>query len=133
MPDFKIAVDAMGSDHAPAVEIEGAIEAAALFGIPIVLVGQEERIRSCLEKHDTSGLSLEIVHASEVITMDESAATAAQPASRSRTPCACTCTRRARNFAIRSERRRRSSRTRTQRSSVVAGSNRPMPVNTFGP
>ncbi|PYS41236.1 MAG: phosphate acyltransferase PlsX [Acidobacteria bacterium] len=78
MPDFKIAVDAMGSDHAPAVEIEGAIEAAALFGIPIVLVGQEERIRSCLEKHDTSGLSLEIVHASEVITMDESAATAAR-------------------------------------------------------
>jgi glycerol-3-phosphate acyltransferase PlsX len=78
MADFKIAVDAMGGDHAPAVEIDGAIEAAALFGIPIVLIGQEERIRPYLEKHDTSGLSLEIVHASEVISMDESAATAAR-------------------------------------------------------
>ena len=39
MPDFKIAVDAMGGDHAPAAEIEGAIQAAAQFGILIVLVG----------------------------------------------------------------------------------------------
>src|SRR5262247_353493 len=78
MPDFKIAVDAMGGDHAPAVEIEGAVQAASQYGIPIVLVGQEERIHSALAKHDTTGLSLEIVHASEVITMDESAATAAR-------------------------------------------------------
>src|SRR5919204_4129396 len=78
MPEFKIAVDAMGGDHAPAVEIDGAVEAAALFGIPIVLIGQEDRIRSVLEKHDTAGLPLEIVHASEVIAMDESAATAAR-------------------------------------------------------
>ena len=78
MSDFKIAVDAMGGDNAPAVEIDGAVEAAAAFGIPIVLIGQEERIRSFLEKHDTAGLSLEVVHASEVISMDESAATAAR-------------------------------------------------------
>jgi len=78
MPDFKIAVDAMGGDHAPAAEIEGAIQAAAQFGIPIVLVGQEDRIQPLLEKHDTAGLHLEIIHASEVITMDESAATAAR-------------------------------------------------------
>src|SRR5215813_9108658 len=78
MPDFKIAVDAMGGDHAPAAEIEGAIQAAAQFGIPIVLVGQEDRIQPLLEKHDTAGLHLEIVHASEVITMDESAASAAR-------------------------------------------------------
>src|SRR5438128_9744679 len=78
MPDFKIAVDAMGGDHAPAVEIEGAVQAASQYGIPIVLVGQEERIHSALQKHDTAGLSLEVVHASEVISMDESAATAAR-------------------------------------------------------
>jgi glycerol-3-phosphate acyltransferase PlsX len=78
MPDFKIAVDAMGGDHAPAVEIDGAVEAAAQYGIPIVLVGQEERIQSLLRKHDTTGLSIDVVHASEVITMDESAATAAR-------------------------------------------------------
>ena len=49
MPDFKIAVDAMGGDHAPAIEIEGAIQAAAQYGIPIVLVGQEDRIMRPVE------------------------------------------------------------------------------------
>src|SRR5262247_4396025 len=78
MPDFKIAVDAMGGDHAPAVEIEGAVQAASQYGIPIVLVGQEERIHDQLRKHDTAGLHIEVVRASEVITMDESAATAAR-------------------------------------------------------
>ena len=78
MPDFKIAVDAMGGDHAPEVEIEGAIQAAAQFGIPIVLVGQEDRIQPFLEKHDTASLHIEVIHATEVITMDESAATAAR-------------------------------------------------------
>src|SRR5262252_4179534 len=78
MPGFKIAVDAMGGDNAPAVEIEGAIQAAIQYDIPIVLVGQEDRIQPLLEKHDTAGLSIEVVHASEVITMDDSAATAAR-------------------------------------------------------
>jgi len=78
MPDFKIAVDAMGSDHAPAVEIEGAIQAASQYGIPVVLVGLEDRLQSLLEKHDTAGLPIDIVHASEVITMEDSAATAAR-------------------------------------------------------
>src|SRR5215475_15051849 len=78
MPDFKIAVDAMGGDHAPSAEIEGALQAAAQFGIPIVLVGQEDRIQPVLEKQDTAGLHIEVIHASEVITMDESAATAAR-------------------------------------------------------
>jgi phosphate acyltransferase len=78
MPDFKIAVDAMGGDHAPEVEIEGAIQAAAQFGISIVLVGQEDRIQPFLEKHDTASLHIEVIHATEVITMDESAATAAR-------------------------------------------------------
>jgi len=78
MPDFKIAVDAMGGDHAPAAEVDGAIQAAAEYGIPIVLVGQEERIQPFLQKHETTGLAIEIVRAREVITMDESAATAAR-------------------------------------------------------
>ena len=40
MPGFKIAVDAMGGDNAPAIEIDGAIQAATQYDIPIVLVGQ---------------------------------------------------------------------------------------------
>jgi phosphate acyltransferase len=78
MPDFKIAVDAMGGDQAPAAEIEGAVQAAAQFSIPVVLVGQKDRIQTVLEKYDTSGISIEVVHASEVITMEDSAATAAR-------------------------------------------------------
>src|SRR5256886_2172018 len=78
MPEIKIAVDAMGSDQAPAVEIEGAVQAAAEYGIPIVLVGQEDRVYDQLRKHDTAHLPIEVVHASEVITMEESAATAAR-------------------------------------------------------
>jgi glycerol-3-phosphate acyltransferase PlsX len=80
MPSFKIAVDAMGSDQAPEVEIEGAVQAASQYGIPIVLVGQEDKIHSLLRKHDMSGFPnlIEVVHASEVITMEESAANAAR-------------------------------------------------------
>jgi glycerol-3-phosphate acyltransferase PlsX len=75
---IKIAVDAMGSDHAPSPEVEGALQAATQYGVPIVLVGMENRIREVLEKHDATGLSIEVVHASEAISMEESAATAAR-------------------------------------------------------
>ncbi len=75
---IRIAVDAMGSDHAPLPEVEGAVQAAAQYGVAIVLVGLEERIREALQKHDAAGLPIEVVHASEVITMEDSAATAAR-------------------------------------------------------
>jgi glycerol-3-phosphate acyltransferase PlsX len=73
---IKIAVDAMGSDHSPVVEVEGAVSAASQLGVPIVLVGPEPRLRELLAKHDISGLSIEIQHASEAVTMEDSAATA---------------------------------------------------------
>jgi glycerol-3-phosphate acyltransferase PlsX len=75
---IKIAVDAMGSDHAPAVEVDGAVQAAAQYDVPIVLVGQEDRIHEHLRKHDTSSLRIEVANAAEVITMEDSAATAAR-------------------------------------------------------
>lgn len=78
MSAIKIAVDAMGSDQAPAVEVEGAVQAAAEYGISIVLVGQEDRVHEHLRRHDAANLPIEVVHASEVIAMDESAATAAR-------------------------------------------------------
>ena len=73
---IKIAVDAMGSDRAPGVEVDGAVQAASQLGVPIVLVGQESAVRPLLEKHDVTGLPIEIVHASEVVTMEDSASTA---------------------------------------------------------
>src|SRR5215470_2272641 len=82
MPGIKIAVDAMGSDGGPSVEIEGAIQAATQYGIPIVLVGQEDRVRELLREslrqHDITNVSIEVVHAPEVITMEDAAATAAR-------------------------------------------------------
>jgi phosphate acyltransferase len=69
-----IALDAMGSDRAPKPEVEGAIQAARQYGLRVLLVGREETIVPELARHPTaSGLGLEIVHASEVITMQDKA------------------------------------------------------------
>jgi len=69
-----IALDAMGSDRAPKPEIEGAIQAARRFGIQVALVGPEETLRAELSRHPFSrSLPISIVHASEVITMEDKA------------------------------------------------------------
>ena len=64
----------MGGDQAPRAEVEGAIQAAREWGIRVLLVGREEVVRRELANHPHAGLPLEIVHASEVISMDEKAA-----------------------------------------------------------
>jgi len=72
-----IAVDAMGGDHAPKSEVEGAIRAARQLGVKVILVGQEDVVRRELQHHDGAfDLPIEIAHASEVVTMDDSAARA---------------------------------------------------------
>jgi phosphate acyltransferase len=69
-----IALDAMGSDRAPRPEIEGAIQAARQHGVRVSLVGPENLIRSELQRYPgAAGLPLEVVHASEVITMEDKA------------------------------------------------------------
>ena len=64
----------MGGDQAPRAEVEGAMQAAREWGIRVLLVGREEVVRRELANHPHAGLPLEIVHASEVISMDEKAA-----------------------------------------------------------
>jgi glycerol-3-phosphate acyltransferase PlsX len=71
-----IAVDGMGGDHAPKSEVEGAIRAARSFGVQVILVGREEVLKKELSGHDARGLPIEIVHASEAVTMHDSAARA---------------------------------------------------------
>jgi phosphate acyltransferase len=67
-----IALDAMGSDRAPKPEIEGAIQAARQYGVRVLLVGPENVIRPELERHSAaSRLPIEVVHASEFITMED--------------------------------------------------------------
>jgi glycerol-3-phosphate acyltransferase PlsX len=73
---MKIVLDAMGGDYAPPVAVEGGIWAAREYGVEVVLVGREEDVRRALAKYDTSGLSLPIVHASQVIEMEEHPAAA---------------------------------------------------------
>jgi glycerol-3-phosphate acyltransferase PlsX len=74
-PRITIAVDAMGSDRAPRPEVEGAIQAARYGHARVLLVGNTEVIQAELENHhDAASLPIKIIHASEVISMDEKAA-----------------------------------------------------------
>ena len=67
-----IALDAMGSDRAPKPEIEGAIHAARQYGVRVLLVGPEALVKPELQRHLTaSRLPIEVVHASEYITMED--------------------------------------------------------------
>src|SRR5579883_3563 len=69
-----IALDAMGSDRAPKPEIEGAIQAARHFDVRVLLVGPEDIVRAELQRHPAAALlPIEVVHASEVITMEDKA------------------------------------------------------------
>jgi len=72
-----VAVDAMGGDQAPKPEVDGAIRAAKSLGVRVILVGREDVVRRELEGHeDHHSLPIEIHHASEQITMHDSAARA---------------------------------------------------------
>ena len=73
---MKIALDAMGGDHAPQVEIEGAIEAAKELDISVILVGNREILEAELEKRQASHLPITVQNASEVVSMHESPSTA---------------------------------------------------------
>ncbi|HJZ96795.1 MAG TPA: phosphate acyltransferase PlsX [Candidatus Solibacter sp.] len=72
-----IALDAMGGDHAPKIEVEGAVRAARDLGVRVILVGQQDVVKRELEQHEAyRHLPIEIVHASERVTMEDSAAKA---------------------------------------------------------
>ena len=70
---MKIVVDAMGGDHAPEAIVEGAVLAAQEYETPIILTGLSEKIQTELDKHDPDHtLPIEIVHADEVVEMNDS-------------------------------------------------------------
>lgn len=72
----KIAVDAMGGDFAPEVNIYGALEATESEDIEVILVGDEPRIKDFLKQKGYFKSSLSVVHAEDFISMDEPVATA---------------------------------------------------------
>ncbi|MCA9680431.1 MAG: phosphate acyltransferase PlsX [Kofleriaceae bacterium] len=72
-----IALDAMGGDHAPAAEVAGALAAVRAAPLDVLLVGDPARLRAELRRAGATGRDrLEVVAASEVVTMDDHPAAA---------------------------------------------------------
>ncbi len=71
---MKIALDAMGGDHAPEVTILGTRDALKKYSniSKVFLVGDQTRIEEEMKKHQLTDSRVEIVHAPEVVEMDES-------------------------------------------------------------
>jgi glycerol-3-phosphate acyltransferase PlsX len=67
---MRIAVDAMGSDGAPDVEIEGAVQASLASDIELILVGDEDTLNGKLAEFPKRG-NIRVVHATEAIGMNE--------------------------------------------------------------
>src|ERR1700722_9501722 len=67
-----IALDAMGGDHAPRGEVEGAVLAARELGVRVLLVGLEGPVRQELNRYKIGKLPIEVVNAADVITMEDS-------------------------------------------------------------
>ena len=73
MPKFEItiALDAMGGDHGAEPNVEGALIAANANPVRILLVGNEFELKKSLEGESYPDGSIEIIHASDHIGMDE--------------------------------------------------------------
>ena len=67
----RIVVDAMGSDNFPVPDVEGAVLAAREYGVEIILVGDEARVRPVLEAQKPGSLPIRIVNAPEMLTMED--------------------------------------------------------------
>ncbi len=75
---YRIALDAMGGDHGLSVVVPAAKKALENHAdIALILVGDEQQIRTHLSSSAlTEGERLQIKHASQVVTMDDSPALA---------------------------------------------------------
>lgn len=66
-----IAVDVMGGDFGSAVCVPGAVEAARAGNFKVLLVGREEAVTAELAKLDLARVDVDIIHADDVVEMDE--------------------------------------------------------------
>jgi glycerol-3-phosphate acyltransferase PlsX len=62
----------MGGDHAPAAIVAGAALAARTLDVKVALVGDQPAVEAELGRHESRPDAVEVVHASQVIEMDES-------------------------------------------------------------
>ena len=71
---MRIIIDAMGGDNAPQEIVKGAVRARRELGVDVTLVGREDAVRACLEQENCA--DIEIVNATEVISMEDDPSTA---------------------------------------------------------
>ncbi len=69
----RIAVDAMGGDHAPSEIVAGAIRASEELDVEILLVGDPHQIESYLKQHHNNPNLIKIVAAEDAVGMEEKA------------------------------------------------------------
>jgi len=67
----RIVVDAMGSDEYPVPDVAGSVLAAREYGAEIILVGDEAKIKPVLEAQHPGSLPIRVVHAAEMLTMED--------------------------------------------------------------
>ncbi|MCR5814887.1 MAG: phosphate acyltransferase PlsX [Desulfovibrio sp.] len=68
-----IAVDAMGGDFGPSVVVPGAIDASRQYDLHVRLVGDTAKIEAELARLNLQGASYDVVHASDVVRMNDKA------------------------------------------------------------
>src|SRR5271169_305054 len=73
---MKVALDAMGGDFGPELTIAGAVEAVNEYDIEVILVGDRQQLTDYLSTRRYPSHNISIVHASEVVSMQESPAVA---------------------------------------------------------
>ena len=76
---MRIIVDAMGGDNAPEEIVKGAVRAKRELGVDVTLVGIEDKVRACLKAEGCADGEIEVVNASEIITMEDDPSTATRP------------------------------------------------------
>ena len=67
----RIVVDAMGSDNYPTPDVQGALMAAREYGVEIIFVGDDSKIKPVLASMDVGNLPVRVVHAPEMLTMED--------------------------------------------------------------
>jgi glycerol-3-phosphate acyltransferase PlsX len=67
----RVAVDAMGGDHGPAVAVEGALLASRRPGVHVSLVGPELVLRGELARQGAAAAGIDVVDAPHVVAMGE--------------------------------------------------------------
>src|SRR5450756_488965 len=83
----------MGGDHAPRVNVEGAIAAAVDFGLDTLLVGRRREIEAELKKAGYTGDRVGVVDADEVVEFDEPSITPIRKKRRASVRVAAECVR----------------------------------------